>query len=137
MVIRSFLENDFDATLSSKTNVLSVWKEHFPGYCKFLIDKVETVFWESETEPSRSFKFKDDHRKLFEKWFWSNLGIKNECFEHLEREIFSFLQFLSDEVETIFRESEILNQNLAKRCFLENGLEASLSSRTNIVGVWK
>ena len=51
-----------------------------------------------------------------------------------------FLQFLSDEVENIFWESKakhqkLFNQNLVIGTFLENGFEASLSSRTNIAGV--
>ena len=44
LVIGSFLENDFEATLSSKTNVLSIWKGHFSVLCKFLRDKVKTIF---------------------------------------------------------------------------------------------
>ena len=50
LVIRTFLENDFGASLSSKTNVVSVWKEHFSAFCMFLSDEVETVFWESEAK---------------------------------------------------------------------------------------
>ena len=34
------------------------------------------------------------------------LEIKNECSEYLKKEIFSFLQFLRDEIETIFWETE-------------------------------
>ena len=49
LVIGSFLENGFKATLSSKTNVLSVSKGHFSVFCKVLSDEVETVFWENET----------------------------------------------------------------------------------------
>ena len=36
LVIGSLLEKGFEATLSSKTNVVSVWKEHFSVFCKFL-----------------------------------------------------------------------------------------------------
>ena len=49
LLIGSFLENGFKATLNSKTNVLSVWKGHFSVFCKVLSEEVETVFWESET----------------------------------------------------------------------------------------
>ena len=48
LVIRNFLGNGFEATLSSKTNVMNVWKGHFSVFCKFLGDKVKTIFWESE-----------------------------------------------------------------------------------------
>ena len=47
LVIGSFLENGFEATLSSRTNVVRVWKEHFSGFCKFSSDEVEIIFWES------------------------------------------------------------------------------------------
>ena len=51
LAIRSFLENSFQATWSPKRNVLSIWKGHFPVFCKFLSDEVETVFWENEAKP--------------------------------------------------------------------------------------
>ena len=40
LIIGSFLENGFEATLSSKTNVVSVWKVHFSVFCKFLSDEL-------------------------------------------------------------------------------------------------
>ena len=92
LAIGSSLENVFEATLSSKTNVLSVWKKHFLVFCKFLSDEVETVFWENETERSEVFKLKFGYRKLLRKWFWSYLELKNECSEHLKRAFLKFLQ---------------------------------------------
>ena len=92
LVIGSFLENDFEATLSSKTNVLSVWKEHFSKFCKFLSDEVETIFRESETKRLKLFKSKFGRRKLLRKWFWSYLELKNECSERFKRAFFSVLQ---------------------------------------------
>ena len=92
LVIGSFLENDFEATLSSKTNVVSVWKGHFSVFCKFLSDEVETIFWESVAKHSKLFKSKFGDRKLLRKWFWSYLELKNECCERLKRSFFSFFQ---------------------------------------------
>ena len=92
LVIGSFLENCFQATLCSKTNIVNVWKEHFSVFCKFLSDEVETIFWESEAKRSELFKSKFGHRKLLRKWFWSYLVLKSECSEHLKRTSFSFLQ---------------------------------------------
>ena len=48
LAIGSFLENSFEAILSSKTSVVIVWKEHCSVFCKFLSDKVERISWESE-----------------------------------------------------------------------------------------
>ena len=95
LIIGSFLENGFEATLSSKTNVVSVWKEHFSVFCKFLSDEVETIFWESEAKRSELFKSKFGHRKLLRKWFWSYLELKNQCCERLKRAYFVFLANLS------------------------------------------
>ena len=91
-VVGSLLENGFEATLSSKTNVLSVWSEHFSVFCKFLSDEVETIFWESEAKCSKLFKSIFGHRKLLRKPFWSYVELKNECCERLKRAFFSFLQ---------------------------------------------
>ena len=41
MVIESFLENGFEPTLSSKTNVASVWKGSFSVFCRFLSDELQ------------------------------------------------------------------------------------------------
>ena len=92
LVIGSFLENGFEAILSSRTNVLSVWKEHFSVFCKFLSDEVETIFLESEAKRSKLFKSKFGHRKLLRKRFRSYLELKNECCERLKRAFFSVLQ---------------------------------------------
>ena len=45
LVITDIFENGLEATLSSKTNILSVWQGHFSEiFGKILSDKVETVF---------------------------------------------------------------------------------------------
>ena len=92
LVIGSFLENGFEATLSSKTNVLSVWKVHFSVFSKFLSDEVETIFWESEAKHSKLFKSKFGHRKLLRKWFYRCLQLKTECSERFKRALFSCFQ---------------------------------------------
>ena len=69
LIIGSFLENGFEATLSSKTNVVSVWKEHFSVFCKFLSDEVETIFWEMEARRSKPFKSKSGPRNFLENGF--------------------------------------------------------------------
>ena len=93
LMIGTFLKNVFEATLSSKTNVLSVWKELFSAFCKFLSDEVETVFWKREAKRSRLFKWKFGHKNFLRKWFWRNLELKNECSELLKRAFLSFWQF--------------------------------------------
>ena len=92
VIIGIFLENGFQATLSWKTNVLKVWKGHFSFFCKFLRDEAETVFWESETKPSKVFKSKFGHTQLLRKSFSSYVELKNECSEGLKRAFFIFFQ---------------------------------------------
>ena len=88
----SFLENGFEATLSSKANVLSVWKKHFSMFCKFLSYDVEVIFRESEAKRSKLFKSKIGRRKFLRIWFWSYLELKNECSERLKKTFFNFLE---------------------------------------------
>ena len=76
LIIGSFLESDFRATLMSKTSVVSVWKEHFSVSCNALSDKVETILWEGEGKRSTLSKSKIGHRKLLRKCFWSYLELK-------------------------------------------------------------
>ena len=71
LVIESFLENGFEATLSSKTNVVSVSKGCFLNLCKFLSHEVETISWKSEPKRLKLFKSKFGHRKLLRKWLLS------------------------------------------------------------------
>ena len=92
LVIKSFLENAYEATFSSKTSVVSAWKEHFLFFCKFFIEEVETTFWEGEAKHSKPFKSKFGHRNVRRKWFWSYVELKNECCDRLKRAFFSYLQ---------------------------------------------
>ena len=123
LVIRTILENGFGAALSSKMNVLSVWKKHFLVFCKFLSDEVETIFRESEAKLSKLFKSKFGHRKFVRKWFWSYLELKNEYVLSVWKKHFLvFCKFLSDEGETIFTESEAKLWKLYKLKFVNRKL---------------
>ena len=90
VIIGIFLENGFQGTLSWKTNVLKVWKGHFSFFCKFLRDEAETVFWESETKPSKVFKSKFGHTQLLRKSFSSYVELKKRMFWRFEKGIFHF-----------------------------------------------
>ena len=56
LVLSSFLENSFEATLSSKANILSVSKGHFSVFCKFSSHEDETVFWERKAMLQKLFR---------------------------------------------------------------------------------
>ena len=87
----SIIENVFH-TLTSKVNVVNIWKEHFSAFCWFLSDEFETLFWKSEGKHSKLFQSKFIHKKLLRKWFWSYLELKKEYCERLGRAFYSFLQ---------------------------------------------
>ena len=89
--IGTFSENGFGATLSSKTNSMSILKEHFSFFCKFLSDEFETIFKKTDTKLSKRSNLKFGHKNLLRKWFWSNLELRTEC-ERFKRAFFSFLQ---------------------------------------------
>ena len=115
MVISSALENDFEATWLSKTNILSLWKWHFWLFWKFLSDEVETVFWEIEAKWSKLFKFKVSHRKHFIKRFWSYLWDQKRLLWAFANGIFHFFwKFLNDEVETVSWKNEKKHSKLIK-----------------------
>ena len=90
LVIGNLLENCFEDTLNSKTNVLSVSKWRSLVFYIFLVDKVKTASWESEAKCQKLFKSKFGHRKLIRKLFWSYLELKNECSERFKMALFNF-----------------------------------------------
>ena len=85
------LENVFGVILTSKMNVLSIWKSHFLDFWKYFSEEVETIFWEIEARRSKLFKSKFRPRKLLKKCFRSYLKLKNTCCEFLKRVFSRFL----------------------------------------------
>ena len=91
----STLEIGFEATLKSKTNVLSVWKWLFNFFCTFFSEQVENVFGGSKGKHTRLCKSEVGHRKHFRKWFWNYFEVKSICTtEPLKKATFRFLHFL-------------------------------------------
>ena len=75
LVIGRFLENGFEATLRWNSNVLNLWTYHFPVFCKFLSDEVETFFCQSRTMLRKLFAWSlicwELLRKHFSAFIWS------------------------------------------------------------------
>ena len=91
LVLGTFLENGFEASLSSKTNVLSVWKWYF---------SVFSNFWVTNLKPF-SGKVRQNIKNClnqnliigdFLDFFWSFLALKNKYCRRLKITWFSFLQ---------------------------------------------
>ena len=129
---RSFLENGFKSTLTSNENVLSIWKEHFLVFCKFLSNEVQTIFWESEGKHLTLFK-----SKLSQSW------AQKRVLWVFEKGIFQFFedfwvtkwrQFSGKLTESV---QNCFNQNLVIGTFLENVFQPTMSSKTSVVSAWK
>ena len=138
-VLGSILQNDFEATLSSKMNVLSVWKGHLSVFIKFLSEEVETFFWESV------LKYLMQHlvlRSFLENGFEATLSSRTNILSVWKGHFSVFIKFLSEEVEILFLESEAKRSKLFKSTFgqrtlLRNDFEATLSSKMNLLNVLK
>ena len=120
----SFLENGFEATLSSKNPVVSVWKGLFSLFSKVLSGDVETIFWESEAKRPNLFKSKLGHSKLLRKWSWGYLELKHEYCQRSKWTFFSFLQVF---------EWPGWNHFLVIGSVLENGFDTTFSSEENVL----
>ena len=85
----------------------------FNFFANFWVTKLKSFSGKSR----QSFQVQLNSKLVTESFLeigFSNLEIKNECSKHLEREIFSALQILSDDVETISWESEAKCSKLFK-----------------------
>ena len=61
LVTGTFLEIGFEDSLSSRPNVVDIWIQIFLVFCKFLIDELDTIFWESEERHQKLLKSKSGH----------------------------------------------------------------------------
>ena len=142
LVPGSFLQIRFKALLSSKTNVLSVWKKHFSVFWKFLRGEVKTTFWETEATLSKLFKWKFIQESFLEKCFQATLSSKANVVSVWKEHLQFFASFWVSKLKHFsgkVRQSvqKYLNQNLVTESFLEKCFEAILSSKMNVLNVWK
>ena len=100
----------------------------FQFFSEVLSDEVETIFLKTETKRSKLFKWKLGHNKLLRKWFWSYLELKHEYCQRLEWAFFSCLQVF---------EWWSWNHFLVIGSVLENGFDATFSSKVNVPRGWK
>ena len=118
----------------------SIWEEHFPFFVNFWVTKLKP-FSGKVKQSVQNYLNQNLVIGSFFKWFWSYLELKNECSKRLKRAFFSFLQFLRDEAETIFWESEAKQSKLFKSKFGHRKLLRkwfwSYLELTNVLSVWK
>ena len=90
LVIWSISENHFKAILRSKRNVLYLMV-FLSFFANFWVTKLKLL--SGKPRQSVEFKSKFGHRKLFRKWFWSHLEVKNDFPPRLKMVFFTFLDF--------------------------------------------
>ena len=87
-------------------NVLRVWKVYFSVFCKFLNDEIKTVIWEGESKRLKLFKSNIGDKNFLEKGFEVALSPKTIVLILSKRLFWVFCKFFSDEVKTVFWESD-------------------------------
>ena len=117
MVVGNVLENGFEATLGSETNVVNVWKGHFSVFRKLLSDEVETIFWESKAKRSRLLKLKFGRGSFQENSIEAKLSCNTNVLSLWKEYLSVFCKFLSDEVESISWKSYAKRSKLFKSKF--------------------
>ena len=135
--------NGFKNILSTNTNLLHVWKEHFKVFSKSLSEKGETIFGQSEAKRSKLFKSKSGLTKLPKKWFWRYLELKSKCFKRLNRAFSCFfgniwvakLKAFTEKVRESLQ--NYLNHNLVIGSFFESRFQATMNSKTTVLILWK
>ena len=127
LVIKTFLENGSEATLRSKTNVLSIWKWQFSGFFFFfewMNEEVETIIWENEAKHQKVFKLKFSHSKLVKKWVKSFFELKNKHCSGVKTAYVIFYKFWLTKLNPFSGKMRqnmklSLNQNLVMGTFCE------------------
>ena len=115
LVIRTFLENGSGATLSSKTNVMTVWRRFSVSvFCRFFSDEVESIVWEVRQSLQSHLNQNLVKGSFLENCFETNLSPITNVLSVWKGHFSVFFKFLSDEVETISWESEAKRSNLSK-----------------------
>ena len=142
---RKLIRKLFCSSLELKNECSEPLKKTLLSFCEVLGDEVETTSWKCDAKRRKLFKLKSGYKKLLRKWFWSYSERKNECSERLKRTFFDFFFFFkiiewkcwNHCLGKWAKVRESLNQNLAISSILENSFEATLSSKTNVLSVWK
>ena len=78
----------------------------FFNFLQVLIDEVKSTSWKNEAKCQKLFKLKFHHKNLLRKSFESTLSSNPNALSVWKANFLLFCKFLSDEVETIFWESD-------------------------------
>ena len=111
LVIGSFLENGFEATLTSKTSVVSAWKEHFFlfFFANFSLKKLKPFVGKERQNIQSNLNQGLLKGSLLENSFEAILSSKTSVVIVWKEHFSVFCKFLSDEVETLSSKGNVLS----------------------------
>ena len=122
LVIGSFLEYRFEDTWAQKRRLWTFEKDIFQFFTNFWMTKLNWYSRKAMKNVQNSLNQNLAIARFLEKPFKANLSSKANAFGVWKGHFsFFFFKFLSEEVETVFWESETILQNfLHKVCFVRN-----------------
>ena len=114
LVIGRFLENGFEATLSSKTNVVSVWKDHFSVFANFLVRKLKPFPGKVSQTVQNYFNQTLVIGNFLENGFQATLSWKANVLSAYKCHFSVFSKALRDKIPTFFSKPERKRSELSK-----------------------
>ena len=134
MGIKAFLENGFGA----KTKVVSIWKQGFSVFCKFLSDEVETILGKDTQSVQNYLNQNMGIRTFLENGFRATLSSNSIVGGVWKKFLQLFVSFWVTKFKLFSgklrqRVQDYLNQCLVIWSFLQNAFGATLSSKTNVL----
>ena len=124
LVEGTFIENGFEDSLSSRTNIMGVWNQNFLVFCKFLIEEVETILWEARWSKANYLNHNLVKRSFLENGFETTLSSKTKVLSVWKRYVSFFANFWVTKLKPFFRKVRQCWENfLHKVCFVGSLLE--------------
>ena len=143
LLIGSFLENGIGATLSSKTNVLGIWKGHFSVFANFWVTKLKPFSGKVRQSMQNYLNQNLVIGSFLENGFEASFSAKKNVVSVWKEHFSNFGKSLSDKFETIFSKSKAKCLKLFKEKFrhkklLKKWLWSSLElKKESSMRVWK
>ena len=141
-VIGSFLENGFEAALSSETNVLSVWKRHFSVFVNSWVMKLKPFSGKARQSLQDQLNSKLVIVSFIGNGFEVTMSWKTNVLRVWNGHFSVFCNIWVRKLKPFSRKvrqnvQNYLNQNLVIGSFLENGFATTLSPKANVLSVLK
>ena len=112
--IRTLLENNLWTNVELKNECCEPLKRAFFSFLQIFEWRSWNHFLGKWSKVLKSIQIKFRHQNLLRKWFWSSLEHKTNVAMFWKEYFSVFCKFLSDKVETVFRESEAMLQNVSR-----------------------